>query len=48
VLSINSAVAIVRGLAPAPGELPVWGTLAVATAIATTLVLTNVRHSSDV
>lgn len=27
VLSVNSFVAVRRGLAEAPGELPVWGTL---------------------
>jgi hypothetical protein len=43
VLSVNSAIAIVRGLAAAPGELPVWGTLALATAAATALLLANVR-----
>ncbi|MFB3854014.1 MAG: hypothetical protein ACE148_09355 [Vicinamibacterales bacterium] len=34
VLSTNSVVAISRGLIEAPGELPVWGTLAAATAVA--------------
>ena len=29
VLSVNSAIAIQRGLADAPGELPIWGTLSV-------------------
>jgi hypothetical protein len=43
VLSINSAVAILRGLAEAPGELPLWGTLAVITAAVTFLLLANVR-----
>jgi len=43
VLSVNSSVAIHRGLAEAPGELPVWGMLAVLTTTATVLLLTNVR-----
>jgi hypothetical protein len=43
VLSINSAVAIFRGLAEAPGELPLWGTLAVTTTAVTFLLLANVR-----
>jgi hypothetical protein len=42
VLTTNSAVAIARGLAAAPGELPVWGTLAVGTAAATALLLAGV------
>jgi len=43
VLSTNSAVAILRGLAEAPGELPLWGTLAVTTTAVTFLLLANVR-----
>jgi hypothetical protein len=43
VLSVNSLVAIQRGLAEAPGELPVWGTLATLTAAATLLLLANAR-----
>jgi len=43
VLSINSAAAILRGLAEAPGELPLWGTLAATTAFVTFLLLANVR-----
>jgi hypothetical protein len=43
VLSINSVVAILRGLAEAPGELPLWGTLAMATTAVTALLLANVR-----
>jgi hypothetical protein len=38
VLSVNAIVAIDRGLAKAPGELPMWGTLDLTT-IAVTLVL---------
>ena len=44
VLSINSAVAILRGLAEAPGELPLWGTLVAATAAVTSLLLANARE----
>jgi hypothetical protein len=43
VLSINSVVFILRGLAEAPGELPQWGTLAVTTTAVTVLLLANVR-----
>ena len=43
VLSVNSFLAIQRGTADAPGEIPVWGTLALLTAIATLLLLSNVR-----
>lgn len=43
VLSINSAVAILRGLAEAPGELLQWGPLAMTTTAVTALLLANVR-----
>jgi hypothetical protein len=43
VLSINSVVMILSGLAEAPGELPLWGTLAVTTTAVTFLLLANVR-----
>jgi hypothetical protein len=43
VLSVNSMIAVQRGLATAPGELPVWGTLTALTAAMALLVLTNVR-----
>ena len=40
VLTVNSVVAIQRGLAAAPGELPLWATLAlVASGLAATLVV---------
>jgi len=39
VLALNSAIAVYRGLVPAPGELPVWGTLAVPTIVATSLLV---------
>jgi hypothetical protein len=44
VLSTNSVVMILRGLAEAPGELPVWGTLAVTTTAVAVLLLANVRE----
>ncbi|HRF58889.1 MAG TPA: hypothetical protein PLH94_03115 [Fimbriimonadaceae bacterium] len=44
VLSVNSALAIHRGLARWPGELPIWAPLGLAT-IACTLVL--IRHVSS-
>ena len=39
VLATGSLIAVVRGLADAPGELPLWGSLAVSTAVATALLL---------
>lgn len=39
VLSVNSAIAIARGIAEAPGELPTWGSLLIPTAVATILLL---------
>jgi len=44
VLSVNSIVAVHRGLARAPGELPLWGTLAVFTTAVTLLLLTNIQR----
>ena len=41
VLSVNAAIAISRGLAAAPGELPIWGPLTICTAIAAILLLRN-------
>lgn len=43
VLSVNAFVAIQRGTADAPGEIPAWGTLALLTAVATLLLLSNVQ-----
>jgi hypothetical protein len=43
VLCVNSAVAVRRGLAEPPGELPVWGTLIVATLAATLVLVGHVR-----
>lgn len=42
VLSVNSAVAIMRELVAAPGELPVWGMLLVLTLAATVWLLKSV------
>jgi hypothetical protein len=48
VLSVNSIVAIDRGFAKAPGELPVWAPLALLTTIAVALLLQHVQdHHSD-
>lgn len=43
VLTVNSVGFIIRGSVAAPGELPVWGALALTTAVATALLLMNVR-----
>ena len=44
VLSVNSIVGVHRGLANAPGEFPIWGTLALFTTAVTLLLLTNIRR----
>jgi hypothetical protein len=44
VLSVNALNAMLRGLADAPGELPIWGALWVLTAGATALLLAHVRR----
>jgi hypothetical protein len=44
VLSINSVVAIQRGLANGPGELPIWGPLTMFMTIVTLVLVTNIRH----
>ena len=41
VLSINSIIFVVRGLAQRPGELPLWGSLAATTSAATLLLLAH-------
>lgn len=46
VLSVNSLLAIARGLVEAPGELPIWGALAVLTAAATVLLLAHVGRGT--
>ena len=42
VLSVNSAVAIHRGITPAPGELPLWGALAVFTTALAVVLLASI------
>jgi hypothetical protein len=44
VLSVNSVIAISRGLAESPGELPVWGTLAVTTSTLAGTLLIHARR----
>jgi len=47
VLTLNSAIAIVVRGVPAPGELPVWGTLMLMTSFATVVLLKSSRtHES--
>jgi hypothetical protein len=43
VLSVNSVVAIQRGIADAPGELPIWGPLTIFTAAIAVFMFVNVR-----
>jgi hypothetical protein len=43
VLSVNASVAVSRGLVEAPGELPVWGALAVTNVVATAALLRGVK-----
>lgn len=43
VLSVNSIAAIRRGLVPAPGELPIWGTLLLFTTGVAVALLANAR-----
>ena len=43
VLSVNSAIAIHRGLTNAPGELPIWGTVAAVTGSVALVLLANIR-----
>lgn len=44
VLSVNSVIAIRRGLASAPGELPVWGTLLIVTTVIAVVLLANAQQ----
>ena len=44
VLSVNSVVAIRRGLASPPGELPVWGVLLVVTSVIALVLLANAER----
>jgi hypothetical protein len=45
VLSVNAALSIARGLQQAPGQLPIWGTLLIATTTAAVVLLASVRAS---
>jgi len=45
VLSANTAESIFSGRVQAPGELPIWGSLAVATMVATAVLLRNAQAS---
>lgn len=45
VLSVNSIVGILRGYEEAPGQLPVWGTLAIMTAAAAVALLLHAESS---
>lgn len=46
VLTVNSAIAIRRDLAAAPGELPVWGPLAVVLTVMVLVLLAHQRQAS--
>lgn len=46
VLCVNSYIAIRRGLAAWPGELPTWSALALASIVATTLLLGSVTRQA--
>lgn len=46
VLSVNSAIAIQRGLVEAPGELPVWGPLLLGTGLVAGVLLLNVSEDA--
>jgi hypothetical protein len=48
VLSVNAVIAIRRGLASAPGELPVWGTLLIVTTIIALVLLANVQQKQGI
>lgn len=48
VLSVNAIVAIRRGLAVSPGELPVWGTLFVFTTAATATAILSISASRGI
>jgi hypothetical protein len=42
VLTVNSVLAVARGLAPAAGQLPLWGPLTLTTATAAALLLVRI------
>lgn len=47
VLSVNAAIAIQRGLAAPPGELPLWGILTVCTGTAAALLLVHADRPAE-
>jgi hypothetical protein len=44
VLAVNGVILSMRGLVKGPTDVPIWGTLAAATAVATVLLLSHVRR----
>src|SRR5436309_7423715 len=44
VLTVNSVVAVHRGLANTPGEIPIWGTLTIFMASTAFVLLANIRR----
>ena len=48
VLSINSIIFVVRGLASPPGEIPLWSSLAATTSAATLLLLSHAGRRLEV
>jgi hypothetical protein len=48
VLSVNSTIAIQRGLVVAPGELPVWGPLLLGSGLVAVVLLANVRDDTAI
>jgi hypothetical protein len=47
VLSVNLVIAVRNGLADAPGELPVWGTLTIVTTAIGLLLFANVQRRPE-
>jgi hypothetical protein len=47
VLSVNSFVAVERGLTTSPGELPLWGTLTVLTGVAALILFANCSEADS-
>lgn len=45
VLSLNTLISFARGLSEPPGELPIWGSLMIATSIATLILLACVENA---
>lgn len=46
VLSVNTVVLVQRGIARAPGELPIWGPLTLLTATVAFVLLANIRSNT--